>query len=228
MLTLRSTLCLLLAVALLSACTKNDPGENNSEAEINGLPWQITVFDDGSSEVFGLRLGHSSLNDARNKLSDEMDLAIIIDQQNQVGMEMYIKHFKAGVLAGKLVLVADLSQQQLGQMINNLDRGNYMASGARKLSPTDEDQALALNSAVASITFIPSINLDEDIILNRFGDKPQKITINGDTHFLYPERGLDVVMNERGKELLQYVAPAEFEQLRQPLIMALEQTPTAE
>lgn len=228
MLTPRSTFCLLFAVVLLSGCAKNDPGQHSGGAQISGLPWQITVFDDGSSEVFGLRLGHSSLNDARNNLSGEIDLAIIIDQQNKVGMEMYVNHFKAGVLAGKLVLVADLSQQQLAQMIANLDRGNYMASGARKLSPTDEDQQLALNTAIASITFIPSINLDEDIILNRFGNQPQKITIEGDTHFLYPERGLDVVMSERGKELLQYVAPAAFEQLRQPLIMASEQTPTAE
>jgi hypothetical protein len=36
-------------------------------------------------------------------------------------------------------------------------------------------------------------------------------------HLLYPEKGLDVVVDSDGKELLQYVAPRNFAELREPL-----------
>ena len=36
-------------------------------------------------------------------------------------------------------------------------------------------------------------------------------------HFLYPDKGLDLVLDSKGKEVLQYVAPADFARLRAPL-----------
>ena len=40
-------------------------------------------------------------------------------------------------------------------------------------------------------------------------------------HWLYPERGLAIALDAKGRELLQYVAPAEFERrLRAPLLKA--------
>ena len=40
----------------------------------------------------------------------------------------------------------------------------------------------------------------------------------GVVHWLYPVKGLDVVVREEGKEVLQYVAPREFERLARPLV----------
>jgi len=37
-------------------------------------------------------------------------------------------------------------------------------------------------------------------------------------HLLFPELGLDLLLDEKGKELLQYVDPTEFGKLRQPLL----------
>jgi hypothetical protein len=37
-------------------------------------------------------------------------------------------------------------------------------------------------------------------------------------HFLYPEQGLDLQLNTKGKEVLQYVPPRDFSALRTPLI----------
>jgi hypothetical protein len=56
------------------------------------------------------------------------------------------------------------------------------------------------------------------VILQRFGAPAERIR-QGETleHFLYPAQGLDIVLDSKGKEVLQYVAPADFARLRAPL-----------
>jgi len=218
---LRLIFVLVATAILLIACSKPGPGSDNSQT-ISGLPWQIKTYDDGSSEVFGLRIGHTSLAQATELIKADHQAAIIIDQQNSRGLEMYFNQFKAGVLDGKLVIVADITDAELEQMIANLDQGDYMASGARKLIPTDADWNTAEQAVISSIAFIPAINLDEDIILNRFGQQPEIVLTPGLKHFLYAKQGLDIALSNEGKEVLQYVAPKAFQQLRQPLIYAAQ------
>ena len=47
-------------------------------------------------------------------------------------------------------------------------------------------------------------------------------------HLLYPEKGLDVVVDAEGKELLQYVAPRDFALLREPLKVGKGVKPSAQ
>jgi hypothetical protein len=55
------------------------------------------------------------------------------------------------------------------------------------------------------------------VILERFGQPAERIRVNEHLeHLLYPAKGLDIVLDSKGRELLQYVAPARFEALRAP------------
>ena len=103
-------------------------------------------------------------------------------------------------------------------MIQNLEHGDYMASGARKLLPTDSDWQLAQQASIAGISFIPAINLDDGIINNRFGTPETQLHSEELTHYLYPRKGLDIALSENGKEVLQYIAPRQFHKLSQPLL----------
>lgn len=209
------TLGMLIAL-LLSAC---DSGTTPNEGRIvKGLPWQVETFEDGSSEVFGLRLGHTSLAEALKIVGKESDSAIVIDQQNRASLESYISHFKAGPLQGKLVLLVDIPASQLQAMIQNLEHGGYMASGARKLLPTEQDWQVAQQASISGISFIPAINLDEEIITKRFGAAQSRLDADKVSHFLYPDKGLDIALSEEGKEVLQYIAPRQFHKLSQPLL----------
>jgi len=78
-------------------------------------------------------------------------------------------------------------------------------------------------SPIIGVSFIPSANLDEDIIQQRFGMPAERIRGSEHTeHFLYPDRGLDLILDRKGKEVLQYVAPKDFASLRDPLIAAAQ------
>jgi hypothetical protein len=198
-----------------------DSSENNET--VTGLPWQVEVFPDGSTQVFGLKVGSSRLSDALEILGNDMELAIIAATDEVGNLEMYYGHYRAGLLSGKLVLQTDISEEKIKQWRDNAVTFEYMASGLAKkyfVSPDDLLQVLA--ERIIGITFIPAVNLDEEVILARFGEPSQKIELPGVTHYLYPGRGLDIALHEKAKEVMQYVSPTEFQQLVQPLMQPTE------
>ena len=187
---------------------------------LTGLPWQIEILRDGSTEVFGLHVGSSRLSDAIEILGSDMDLAIIAatDAEESGNLEMYYGHYKAGLLSGKLILQTHASEQDIKRWSDNSPKFEYMATGlAKKHILLDDDLPQVLDEIIISLTFIPAVNLDEEVILARFGEPEQRIQLSGVSHYLYPKKGLDIALHENSKEVLQYVAPAAFKQLMQPL-----------
>jgi hypothetical protein len=87
------------------------------------------------------------------------------------------------------------------------------------LSP--DDLAQALKTPISAVSLVPQAQLDTATLTQRFGEPSQRVTLEqgGATveHLLYPAQGLDIAVSERGKEVMQYVAPAQFDRLRQPL-----------
>lgn len=207
----------LLAV-LLAAYPFLDQPEHSKT--LTGLPWQIEIQADGSTQVFGLHIGTSRLSDAIEILGSDMDLAIVAatDADESGNLEMYYGHYKAGLLSGKLILQTHASEQDIKRWSDNSPKFEYMASGlAKKHILLDDDLPQVLDETIISLTFIPSVNLDEEVILARFGEPEKRVALSGVTHFLYPAKGLDIALHEASKEVLQYVRPAAFEQLMQPL-----------
>jgi len=194
------------------------PAGDYSSQTIKGLPWQIELLPDGTSKVFGITLGQSTLGEAHKQLGDDMELAIIVVAVDDSGLEMYYSRYTAGVFSGKLILAADVAPDTLEQLLGRAVRAEYMESGARKFHLDPDDLPLAYQAAVKSITFIPGIALDEQTALKHFGTPAETIR-RGDqvTHLLYPGKGLDLIINKDGKDILQYVAPRGFTELREPL-----------
>lgn len=207
----------LLAV-LLAAYPFFDSYEKNER--LTGLPWQINILHDASTEVFGLNIGHSRLADAIEKLGSDMELAIVAaTDEDEIGkLEMYYGHYRAGLLSGKLVLQTDIDEQDIKRWRDNALRFEYMASGrAKKYILSPDDLAEILDEVIVGLTFIPAVNLDEEVILARFGEPAERVQLSGVIHFLYPEKGLDLALHENSKEVLQYVKPDAFQQLIAPL-----------
>lgn len=196
------------------------PISERSAENISGLPWQIEALPEGRSRVFGITLGQSTLGEARERLGDDMELAVIVAAgQDRGGLEMFYSRYQAGFFSGKLVLAADLAPQLLVQLKERAIKSRYMESGARKFTLNPKDLPLAFQTPLATMTFIPAVDIDEASAIKRFG--PAAETVRPDeqvTHLLYPDKGLDIIINARGREVLQYVAPRDFERLRAPLM----------
>ena len=194
------------------------PAGDYSSQTIKGLPWQIELLPDGTSKVFGVTLGQSTLGEAHEQLGDDMELAIIVVAADDSGLEMYYSRYTAGVFSGKLILAADVAPDTLEQLLGRALKAEYMESGARKFHLNPDDLPVAYQAAVKSITFIPGIALDEQTAFKHFGTPAETIRRgNQAVHLLYPGKGLDLTINKDGKDVLQYVAPRDFTELRNPL-----------
>lgn len=183
------------------------------------LPWRIEVLDNGRSQVFGITLGNDELDDVRRIHGDGYRLALIgSDDAADLSLEMFYERFNAGPLGGSLIVAAALDRATLVDMQSRATDQHPMRSGAIRFDLADADLALALQAPVASLTFVPSVSIDAAVLVQRFGAAEQQIeTQDGVRHFLYPDRGLDLIVNEHGREALQYVAPRDFARLREPL-----------
>ena len=193
-------------------------GKDENSGGVTGLPWQIEVLPDGSTRVFGLTLGHTTLADAVSHLGKDMELAVMVAKGEAGSLEMYYGQYRAGLLSARLILAAELDADSINLMRENAAEKEVLGTGARKYLLNRDDHAQAFSAVIQTIACVPAVNLDHDIIIKRFGEPAEVIhKDNGVTHYLYPAKGLDVILNEDGKEVLQYVAPGEFKRLREPL-----------
>lgn len=198
------------------------PSRQGAPAPItHGMPWQIELPAAGVSRVFGLTLGGakpSTLIDAQRAFPEVLKLALLAPTDKPLTLEAYFESVSIGPLSGKLVLSIAASQAELEAMRERAAKTDHLETGIRKFNLSDADRQRAETLPLATLVFIPAASLDEAVILQRFGTPAERIP-QGETleHFLYPEKGLDVVLDRKGKEVLQYVAPADFARLRAPL-----------
>ncbi len=195
----------------------------------SNLPWQITLDGQGGSSVFGLKPGVSTLGEVRQRFGSEMELAIVAEP-NEVGMlEGYYSGVSLGFVMAKMVVTVDAKDEAIIAMRDRALRAKHMDSTTRKITLNADDVAAADQMLVKAISVIPTVNLDEATVIQRFGPPGERVEISEKrVHLLYPQQGLDVVVDGNGKELLQYVAPRNFASLREPLRAAVAVQPASQ
>jgi len=183
------------------------------------LPWNVEARPDGNSTVMGLVLNQSTLEAARVAFGPDMEVAIVAAPGEEGSIEAYVGVAKAGFVTGKMVFVADAQPDMVKAMQSRAAKVEYMESTTRKSTPTSADLATIMNLSIKSIVFIPSVNLDRNAVVERFGTPASEVPVNAQqTHLLYPEKGLDILLDAKAKEVFQYVAPKEFARLSDPLL----------
>ncbi|MCW8905782.1 MAG: hypothetical protein OQL28_00905 [Sedimenticola sp.] len=201
-----------LAIALLL------PGGRTPDREPR-LPWLIEVNELGALKVFGITLGESTLQQARENLQDQGKVTLFQSPEGQYRTEAYFQRLFLSGLKADLVLTLAVGVNEAQEMFERGERISQMGSGTRKIELSSRDLEALSQAPVASITFIPAADLDADLLSGRFGEPARRVKETGSeiVHWLYPERGLDIALNPDGKEVFQYVKPADFGQLTEPL-----------
>jgi hypothetical protein len=199
---------------LISAC---DQVNNQPKEDI--YPWQIILQSDGKTRVFGITLSESTLNDAVTLLGRNYKLGLFETSDQPLSLEAYFNEVTLGGISGKFVLTLDATQEEMAALIQQAIKREVLDSGARRYTFTSDTSNVLAQKSISSMSYVPYINLNEEIVMLRFGEPAERIVVDQKRqHLLYPESGLDLLLDEDGKELLQYVVPAKFGQLRQPLV----------
>jgi hypothetical protein len=185
------------------------------------LPWNITHPTPETSRVLGITLGTTSLADTEQLFQGqtEVEISLFKSPAGKMTVEAFFEEVNFNGLKAKIVMTVAVPQQELIEMFNHGLRMNSTPSGKR-ITLTADDLAHVKQLPIANFTYLPSASLGESVISKRFGVPAERIQekAGGTIHWLYPQHGLDVVMNHNEKPLLQYVAPKDFELLRTPLI----------
>lgn len=192
-------------------------------ADAHGLPWQVEVLPGGATRVFGLTLGASPLA-AASRRDDDLQLALVARGDEPGVLEGYVERFQAGFVEGRLVIAAaaDEAQRRAWRARSTQRDPGGEGTWRHRLAPAD--LAAARQAPITGLTFIPAAQLDAATVAQRFGEPAERVrTGTRLEHWLYPERGLAVTIDAEGREVLQYVAPAEFDaRLRAPLRAAAD------
>lgn len=183
------------------------------------VPWSVTVDSEGYSSVFGISVGRSTVDDVVKVIREPAKVSMFVSSEEQQVVEVYFDRAAPGEFNAKMVLGVALDEAELKAMYARGLRISNLGGSVRKVELHPDDMTRVNNTIVSSLTYLPSANLDAAIVRKRFGEPARlmKERDSGLVHWLYPAIGLDLVMNENGKEVLLYVRPSEFAKVTAPL-----------
>ncbi len=208
----------LVAAALILPFFMPGAGRQDGVDPNSNLPWQIELDGQGGSRVFGLKPGVSTLGDVRQHLGSEIEVAIIAEPGEVGTLEGYYSQVALGFVLAKVIATVDGKNEAISEMRDRALKATHMESTTRRITLHPDDLAAADRLPIKAISVIPTVNLDEATVIQRFGPPGERLVVSEKrVHLLYPDKGLDVVVDADGKELLQYVAPRNFSLLRDPL-----------
>lgn len=209
---------LVLVVAFVPALWQVLRGTAPEPMSSPDTPWSITAHGDSVS-AFGLQLPGSTLADAERRWGEGLQIAVMAETGQPGALEGYVERFEAGGIAGRLLLTTALDDAELLRLQQTAAE-REPAGGTLWRYPLRASERQALGATpLAGLSFIPAANLDAQTLRQRFGEPDEVIAPGGRLeHWLYPARGLAIAVDAEGREVLQVVAPADFERrLRAPL-----------
>lgn len=185
------------------------------------LPWHTKLDEAGRNQVFGFTLGETTLGQVRAVFGEDgkINLFETPGARDAFEAEVYFEHIYLQSLRADFVMTLDVDQEALRAMYEHGLRISQLGSGSKKvkLDPGDIEKLLA--RPLRSITYLPQARLDEALLAKRFGEPEERLN-EAETeivHWLYPDKGIDLARDPRGKVVIQYVNPAVFSELLVPL-----------
>ncbi len=185
------------------------------------LPWEIKINADNEVEVFGLTLNRSRLADARKIFQEQGEINMFIPKTGEPSLEAYFERVFLSGLRADIILVLKAESAQLQGLFNRGSRISRSSEAIHKVELSSDDLLIAATLPIELINYIPAANLDEPLVLSRFGEPSEKIVEEetGVTHWIYSDIGVSIGINPEGKELIQYMPlerlPSFVEHIRQ-------------
>lgn len=177
------------------------------------LPWQVQALPNGRSRVFGLELGGSTLSDAIDRFGPYEELVLFAGGEGHHSLEAWFGNVQFGPLKAKVAVSLEADPSELRALAERAVERKGSPTGDWKLFLRPDDRRAQRERILAGITYIPAYTgLEADFFRQRLGEPAAWKTLEkGGVQWFYPSRGLSLLLNPKGKEVLEYVTPARFE-----------------
>ena len=198
---------------LISAC------DNNTEQSLNkSMPWKAAVTADGYTNVLGVDIGKDTFKEIMFKLQLLAEPALFETKDGKLSLEAYFGKKRFGALEARLIAEMDADQSLLKQMLDEKvgDR-EATPSNLWKYKITIKSTKIANDLRVWRLIYLP-VSDYEIKQMKFFGEPDEKLKVSETAEYwLYPSRGIALLYDTAGKEIFYFVAPKEFQRLRDAL-----------
>ncbi|MBT3710944.1 MAG: hypothetical protein HOG19_16000, partial [Gammaproteobacteria bacterium] len=119
-----------------------------------------------------------------------------------------------GPFQARIILSLDASPQLLAQFAANSTSSQATPSGNRQLRLNSDDFERASELVITELSYSPAVDTEPNLLEQLFGTPQQRLELDtSSSYWLYPERGLAILVNSEDKEVFHYVPPRHFEQV---------------
>lgn len=200
-------------------------GCDQSPQHPEDLPWQITVTPEGNPQVFHLEIGKSTLKDVIEHFHNFPEMAVFAHESGKRTLEAYFGTQRVGLFDAKIIAEMQTDDAMLDKFQTEASKREGMASGQWKYKLSDASLKVANELLVRKLVYMPSINYDPEIVTARFGEPAERLpsTKAGVAFWFYPSKGLVILMNDDGSEILYYTGSNNYPALKQELLEAKPQ-----
>lgn len=183
----------------------------SSEIQMH-MPWQVSVHDPLHSEIFGVVLNTTTLNQAIQLFGQMEGVALYLDKQGEYSLEAYFGKVRAGPFSARLIANLEAPPAALEKMTEDAAKRVKTRDGSIKWDLKAHTQLEQGARKIKSLTYIPDYSgLDQAFILEQFGQPAQRQQLDETTQlWFYPEAGIRIMIDSEGKDMFEYSAPAQF------------------
>lgn len=194
-------------------------GAGTKQKQPDNLPWQITMTPEGHVEVFHLTIGDVTLREMIEHFQHFPEIALFTGDNKAPRLEAYFGKRTLGIFEARLIAEMDASEAQLQEYIDTSTDREPQASGAWKYTLSEDAVQQINEQKVRYLVYMPVADYKTEIAGQRFGEPAEKFTVNETAEYwFYPQKGLVILLDNDGKDVLHYSATGSFAMLRERLI----------
>lgn len=206
---------LTLITLLLFYFTLENPG-----VQQYAMPWNVTVDDPMHPEVLGITLNQTTLDEARTLFGKLESIALYQNPHGEFSLEAFFGKISFGPFSARIIALLDAPQEVLADLtehtvkrVQTRDQSNKWTLDAQR----QKEQGLR---RIRSLTYLPDYRgIDQAYVRQYFGEPESIEELDATTViWLYPQKGIKIMIDEEGRDLFEYMAPAEFEMLSEKAI----------
>lgn len=181
-------------------------------SEATDMPWHITVHDSNHVEVFGIVLNRTTLAQARDHFGKLDGVALFQNEQGEYSLEAYFGKLSIGPFSTRIIANLSASQGELESLTEHTIKRVTTKDGSQRWTLKSDKQLEQSLRAISSLSYIPVYSgMDQNFIREHFGEPESRKVVDETAQiWFYPKQGVKIMVDNDGKELFEYMAPAQF------------------
>jgi len=218
---------LVIALIIIAAGIINvffGPEPLNKADAAKQLPWKIEITPEGNTRVLDIEIGATTVQQVKKLWNVAPQIALFRSPDGTFRLESFLGKVKIGPFQARIIFNLQASQELLKEFAENSSSSDATPSGSHQLRLNGDDFERAMLLTIDEMSYSPAVDTEVDMLSNLFGAAPDNIQVDeNSSYWLYPQRGLAILVNTEDKEVFHYFPPRDYEQVLQE-IEQLKQT----